>query len=169
MVYKFPTMIPEIGPMNEMIRSRSEALVQQMRLPLQQRSAFVLTPQVLQARMGLNPEAPFAPLSIAELLFSNANGEPAPMPFASCQVELPATSSLPYCRAVFRKFAARILLEVGFSSTSDSVLDILADVVHEEVRRIAQTALLIQQGTEWNAAQCLTHALTICDSEALRI
>jgi hypothetical protein len=161
-VFKLPTRTPEVGPINDWIRSRSDALVRQMALPLQQRAAFVLTPQVLQARMGQNPEAPFEPFSMAELLFSNSNGETAPMPFASCKVELPSSSPVAYCRAVFRRFAARMLLESGYEAASDTVLDILADVLQNEAKKIAQTAVVIQQGTQAEVSHCITRAIEVC-------
>jgi hypothetical protein len=161
-VWSLPPKSPEIGPINDWVRTRSEALVIQMALPLQQRSAFILTPQVLQARMGQNPEAPFEPFSITELLFSNSDGEAAPMPYSSCKVELPSGSPIKYCRSVFRRFVARQLLAFGYEVASDPVLDILADVVGNEVKKIAQTAVTIQQGTQAEPELCLVHALEVC-------
>jgi hypothetical protein len=166
-VYDLPPEPPEIGPINDWIRTRSDALVRQMSLPLQQRSAFVLTPQVLQARMGQPVDAPFEPFSIAELLFSNSSGEVAPMPFASCRVELPFASPVAYCRAVFRRFVARQLLALGYVEASDPVLDILADVVAHELKKVAQTAATIQQGAAVDQARCLAHALGACGYDHL--
>jgi hypothetical protein len=132
-----------------------------MVLPLQQRSAFVLTPNVLQARAGQSPEVSFEPFSMAELLFSNSNGEAAPMPFASCVAELPASSQLPFCRSAFRRFVARQLATYGFKSASEPVLDILADVMNDEVRKIAHAAMAIKQGTDAQCRACLVHALEV--------
>jgi hypothetical protein len=164
--YKQPPRPIEIGPINEWIETRSEALAAQMNLPLQQRSAFILTPSILQARMGQPTEGAFEPFSIAELLFSDSNGEPAPMPFSSCKAELPASSPLGFCRSVFRRFTARQLVVAGYESASDHVLDILADVVGNEVKRIAQTAVTIQQGTTSRPNDCLVHALEVCGYDA---
>jgi hypothetical protein len=160
-VFRQPPRAPEIGPVNDWIRSRSQALVRQMALPLNQRSAFVLTPRALRARMGRSPAAAFEPFSIAELLFSDSNGEVAPMPFASCGVDLTAESPSTYCIAVFRRFAAQRLLTFGYEAASDVVLDILADVVRQEVKRIARSALVIHQGTQAETGLALRRALEV--------
>jgi hypothetical protein len=158
----FSTTKPlEIGPISDWVASRSEWLIGQMSLPLQQRSAFVLTPNVLQARSGQTPDVTFEPFSVAELLFSNSNGEAAPMPFAGCVAELPSSSQLPFCRSAFRRFVARQLSVYGFKSASDPVLDILADIMDDEVKKIAHAAIAIRQGTNAPCRACLVHALEI--------
>lgn len=139
-VFEMPLRSPQITPMNDWIKTRAESLVAQMALPLQQRSAFVLTPQILQARSGMPVDNAFDPLSLPELLFSNSNGDVCPMPFATSKVELPATSPTVYARSVFRKAAAKIFSK-WFKSVSDIALDVLADVMMTDMRKIAQYAV----------------------------
>jgi hypothetical protein len=165
-IFRMPPRPLEIGLINDWIESRAEALVAQMNLPLQQRCAFLLTPAILQARMGQTSENPFEPFSLAELLFSDSNGEVAPMPFASARAELPATSPVVYCRSVLRRFVGRQLVGFGFQAASEPVMDILADVMGNEVKRIAQTAVAIQKGTGAASGDCLVHALDVCGYEA---
>ena len=162
-VFRAPPKGPEIGPVNEWIESRAEALVQQMSLPLQQRNAFVLTPEILQARTGMTDDAKFEPLSLAELLFSNSKGEAHPMPFANCRAELPAVSPIVYCRAVVRRFVASCLLKTGYTTASDPVLDILTDVIEREIKRVSQTACVIRQSSGQDDRTCLEHALKTCN------
>jgi hypothetical protein len=150
----------EIGPINEWIESRSEALVAQMRMPFGQRSAFTWTTSILQARLG-QTEEPLEPFSIAELLFSDSNGEIAPMPFASCAVELPDGSQDAFVRGSLKTFVARQLLGAGYVSASDPVLDVLSDVMENEVRKLARTAATVRQGTGENPVDCFLHALQL--------
>ena len=132
---------PSIGPYDDWIMSRSSALIEQMKLPLQQRSAYVVTPQILQARAGLASDAGFEPGSLAELLLSDQYGNAVPLPYSSCQSEIPSTSPFSYCTAVLKKFAAKQLEEKGkFQNVSETSIDVLADVLMEEVRKIAQGA-----------------------------
>lgn len=162
-VYLSPGKGPEIGPVNSWIETRAEALVQQMSLPLQQRNAFIITPEVLQARSGMSEEAKFEPLSLVELLFSDSTGEAHPMPFANRRVELPVVSPLTSCRAVVRRFVAMVLLKTGYTTASDPVLDILTEVVEREIKRVSQTAVVIRKSSGQDDRTCLEHALKTCN------
>ena len=153
---------PEIPPIDEWTRTRSEALVNQMLLPLQNRSAFSLTPQIFQARIGMNSDNAFEPLSLSELLFSDPNGDAATMPFYNCHAELPSQSYMPYCKSVLRRFIARRLLKNGFESSSEPCLDIISDVLSNELKKIAQLTGRISRGADVNDVDVLYRALELC-------
>lgn len=163
---------PTIPPIDEWTRTRTDALVSQMTLPLQQRSAFQMTPSIFSARMGQvfssngdKSESPFEPLSLSELLFSDASGNVAPMPYLSCKVELPSKSYTLFCKSALKRFVARKMLKNGYESTSDSCLEILVDMLTNELKKIAQNSSRISKcanQNEVNDEDILFQALELC-------
>ena len=131
--------MPE-GNVNDWIKTRADALVAQMNVPIEKRSITVFTPQVLQARTGQNGDCLFERESLAELLFSNPNGDVMPLPYTNCRAELPTGSPLPHAKSVFRSFVAAQLLKSGYRSATESVMDILTDVVLCEIAKVASDA-----------------------------
>lgn len=155
---KLTQKVPPIGPIDDWTLSRTAALVGQMGLPLQQRSAFVLTPQILQARIGHDVESPYEPNSITELLFSNAQGQTMPMPYAHTTSELPNGSNLPFIRSVLKRYVSKQLISLGYASSSDVALDILTDTIHYEIKCIGQHAATINSDSS-NPLQTINNAL----------
>ncbi|OHS94610.1 hypothetical protein TRFO_10983 [Tritrichomonas foetus] len=163
------TLPPTLPPIDEWTRTRTEALVNQMSLPLQQRSAFSLTPQIFQARMGQISENPFEPNSLTELLFSTPNGEVATMPFSNCKTELPVQSHIPYCKSVLRRFIARRLIKNGFEVSSEPCVEILSDVLTNELKTIAQHAGRIARGVNVDDSDVLMRALELCGFDTVAL
>lgn len=130
---------------DEWIVTRSHALNEQASLPFAQRKAFVLTPQMLQARNAQLDDQPFEPCSLAELIFSSSRGDTMPLPYTNCKAELPSGSPFPFCRSVFRKFVARQLMHRGYQYANESCIDILTDFVINHVKTLATTANTIRQ------------------------
>ena len=146
----------EIAPVSDWVKSRADALVNQTEIPIERRNSGVWTQQVLQARTGQNGESVFERESLAELLFSNPQGDVMPLPYTNCRAELPAESPLPRAKAVFRAFVAKELMKNGYEKANESVLDILTDVIMGEVKRVATDAAskvsMLQKGTRRNDA-----------------
>lgn len=144
---------PSLPAIDEWTRTRTEALVTQMSYPLQQRSAFQMTPSIFSARMGQvynnssdgKNNSPFEPLSLSELLFSDSSGNVAPMPYSSCKVELPSQSYTLFCKSALKRFIARKMIKNGYESTSDACLDILVDMLTNELKKIAQNSSRISK------------------------
>lgn len=151
---------PSLPLIDEWTQTRTDALIKQMALPLQQRYAFQLTPPVFAARMGQpNPpgkDTPFEPLSLSELLFSDSNGNVAPMPYSSCKAQLPSQSYMPFCKSSLKKFIARQMLKKGYESVTEPSIDILTDVLINELKTIGQ-----------NAARIHTDAKDLTDSDVI--
>lgn len=150
---------PEIAPITESIMARAKALVGQMDLPLQQRGAFNVTSQMLQARSGIPQNDAFDSNSIHELLFTSSNGEPCPMPYIDNKRNLPAASPTAFCRSVFRNFVKEELVSAGYQTSTDSVLDILTDVVAHEIRRMSQAAVSVGAT---DPKLCIERVFAIC-------
>ncbi|KAH0791236.1 hypothetical protein GPJ56_004856 [Histomonas meleagridis] len=156
------TQPPILGKIDDWTISRSDALVSQMALPLHQRSAFVLTPQILQSRCGMPIENAFEPFSIAELLFCDSHGNAYPMPYSSCKAELPSGSPMPFCRSVFKRFLGRELIKYGYKSATEQAVDVLSDVLINEVKKVSQVAVQIHQSNERaNLRDCFLHSLEV--------
>lgn len=163
---------PAMPPIDEWTRTRTEALVSQMSLPLQQRNAFQMTPSIFSARMGQicsnedgKNDSPFEPLSLSELLFSDSNGNVAPMPYLSCKVELPSQSYTLFCKSALKRFVARKMLKNGYESTSDACLEILVDMLTNELKKIAQNSSRISKyknKDEVDDKDILLPALELC-------
>lgn len=132
---------PPIGPLDDWTISRTEGLVRQIGLPLHQRSAFDLTPQIFLARIGEDDESyPYEPNSITELLLSNAERQTMALPYSHCFSELPKNTMLPYVRSCLRRFIAKQLIQNGFSGASNTSLDVLTDVIHNDIKCIGRSA-----------------------------
>ncbi|KAK8863579.1 hypothetical protein M9Y10_011265 [Tritrichomonas musculus] len=162
---------PSMPPIDEWTRTRTEALVNQMTLPLQQRNSFQMTPSIFSARMGQSfsngdnkNDSPFEPLSLSELLFSDASGNVAPMPYISCKVELPSQSYTAFCKSSLKRFVARKMLKNGYESTSDTCLEILVDMLSNELKKIAQNAREISKCSKDNKddAEIINDSLKVC-------
>ncbi|OHT03372.1 hypothetical protein TRFO_29235 [Tritrichomonas foetus] len=151
--------IPKIDMIDAWTTSRAENLVQQMEKPFEQRGAYVSTPQILQARSGQPVDQPFEKNSVAELLLSNCNEDVMPFPYTSGRAEIQSGSSVPFVHDAFRKFVARLLMNSGYTATSDSVVDILADVAQIIAKKIAQDATAIKKGSTASARDIMIQAL----------
>ena len=153
----------ELPPVSDWVKTRADALVSQVEMPLEQKNACVWTQQVLQARTGQNGDSVFEKESLAELLFGSQHGDVMPLPYTNCRAELPTESPLPRAKSVFRAFVARELLKNGYEKASESVLDILTDVIMCEVKRVASDAAskvsTLQKGAHRNDADIVKRAL----------
>ena len=150
---------PIVDKLDTWTKSRAENLDKQMQIPFEQRNAFVSTPQILQARSGLPADQPFEKYSLAEFLFSNPNEDVMPFPYVSGKAEIQSESSAPFCHAAFRKFVAGQLMASGYTETTDSAIDILADVSEIIVKKIAQDAIAIQKGSSASTKDIMIQAL----------
>lgn len=153
---------PYLGNIDDSTMKRAESLVQQINLPIHQRSAFNLTPQILQGRLGMPCDHPFEPLSITELLFSDSDGNPYPMPYTNCKNDIPNSIDIPYCKSVLQRFLSRQLLHYGYSSITEQAADILTDFLFQEVKKIAKTYVHSRNASvDASDKECLLHSLEI--------
>ncbi|KAK8899403.1 hypothetical protein M9Y10_001719 [Tritrichomonas musculus] len=145
--------LPKVQKSEKWIESRAVNLDKQMELPFEKRYAFVETSQILQARSGLLVDKPFVNYSVAELLFGNNNGDVMPLPYINGNAEIQSGSSVPFCHAAFRKFVSRQLIERGYTTTTDSVIDILADFTQIYIKKVAQDAAAIKKDSSTAATR----------------
>ena len=147
-------------PINEITLMRTESLITQMSLPLPQRNAFSLTPQMINARLGdfLN-DNPYEIGSIAELLFCDAIGEPVTLPFQSSKIEIPTNSSEPIFKSIFRRFISMELIDQGFNNISESSLEIIVDSFHEVIKSLVHTAKPLIQNNNVDQKNAFRNAL----------
>lgn len=138
---------PKISALDEWIKTTAENLEEQMKLPFENRSGFIETPQLFKARSGLPIQHPFETSSLAEFLFSNSSGLIMPLPYISGKAEIQSCSSAPIHHQAFRKFVARQLMEQKYQTTTESCIDILADLSEIFVKRIAQDATATKKGS----------------------
>ena len=137
----------EIEIQNEWVSSRAAALVAQMDRSFQQRNAFVLTPEMLQARIDGQSEIEdvFEKYSIPELLFSNEFNEYATLPFVGTVSGIQSDSPHQFCDGVVKKFVAEYLIGQRYKSASSSCLDILSDLLLEYIDVLADNVITIQK------------------------
>jgi hypothetical protein len=157
-----PSPGPAIDEIDDWKRTRAEALLSQMSLPLEQRAAFSLSAQVLRARTGQPADTVFERGSLAELLFTNSYGDVMPLPFTNCRSELPSGSPIPLAKTSFRSFVAKQLLKNGYTSATQSVMDILTDVVVFEIRKIGLAAATVKEGSKADSRTIMQQALKSC-------
>lgn len=150
---------PYLGGVDSAAAARAQALTEQLSLPIHQRAAFCVTPQALQGRLGMPCARAFEPLSLAELLLADADGRPYPLPHAGCAGAGCAGLDAAFCRAALRRCAARELRACGYAKVTEQAADVLADVMVEEVRRIALTCA--QMGGEAPDRERVEHALEV--------
>jgi hypothetical protein len=71
-----------------------------------------------------------------------------PLPFANYLTKLPTASRAEFARSAFRTFVSRQPLASDYTAAIQIVLDVLADVVLDETKRITSHAVLMMDGGE---------------------
>jgi len=134
------------SPVSELTMLRTESLITQMSLPLPQRTAFSLTPQMISARNGtLSDDNPYEVGSVAELLFCDSYGDPIPLPHMTSRIEIPTSTVSQFCKSIFKRFIANGLIEKGFQEAPEPALDILVDTFNELLKTLVHTSIPLKK------------------------
>ena len=107
--------------------------------PIPDKKPFELTPSIINSRAGaITPS--FEQGSIAEMLFMSDTGCAATIPYNSTIAEIPSTPKPTFVQDSTRKFVAQSLMELNYTSTSITAIEVLTDIIVTELKEIAEVS-----------------------------
>jgi len=145
---------------NDWSQARLPSLLEQSSLHSSDQKDICLTSNVIESRFGNSGsgDSPFDTTSLFELLFSGPQGEAAPLPFHSAKTEIVGSLPVSYPKDATRRFLSLMLIDQGYTETTEFAIESLNDVLFNELKRIGSVSATIKDSGV-SSKNCVTQAL----------